>query len=255
MPIVDCPNGHRSTDPEWCDTCGAPIAAALLAAEPLAGTPAGAQPPVAPSAEAAPSSGGGAISCPHCSVPNLAEALFCEGCGYDFTTGQTPTHTTEVASGATSAPTAPGSAVEPAPPGAAWVVIVEVDAEWYRLKGVLADQPCPPPSSSTVRLTSRTALVGPHSSAARRRHEGCGRRSHSMATPGSRVGTPSSFSNPTSSPWSICRARTAPMWCPVVRCPTRRCSRSCPACQRCLPTATGCTSVPGPASPCVRPER
>ncbi|HAP76719.1 MAG TPA: phosphopeptide-binding protein, partial [Acidimicrobiaceae bacterium] len=133
---------------------------ALLAAEPLAGTPAGAQPPVAPSAEAAPSSGGGAISCPHCSVPNLAEALFCEGCGYDFTTGQTPTHTTEVASGATSAPTAPGSAVEPAPPGAAWVVIVEVDAEWYRLKGVLADQPCPPPSSSTVRLTSRTALVG-----------------------------------------------------------------------------------------------
>ena len=41
-----------------------------------------------------------------------------------------------------------------------WVVVVEVDPTWYALKGSLADQPCPPTSSSTVALTQHTALVG-----------------------------------------------------------------------------------------------
>ena len=41
-----------------------------------------------------------------------------------------------------------------------WVVVVEVDPVWYALKGSLADQPCPPASSSTVALTQHTALVG-----------------------------------------------------------------------------------------------
>ena len=25
MSTVACPNGHQSTDPDWCDTCGAKI--------------------------------------------------------------------------------------------------------------------------------------------------------------------------------------------------------------------------------------
>ena len=41
-----------------------------------------------------------------------------------------------------------------------WVVVVEVDPVWYALKGSLADQPCPEPSSSTIALTQRTALIG-----------------------------------------------------------------------------------------------
>ena len=28
MTDIVCPNGHHSGDPEWCDTCGAPIGGA-----------------------------------------------------------------------------------------------------------------------------------------------------------------------------------------------------------------------------------
>ncbi len=41
-----------------------------------------------------------------------------------------------------------------------WVVVVEVDPVWFALKGSLADQACPPASSSTVALTQKTALIG-----------------------------------------------------------------------------------------------
>jgi len=44
-----------------------------------------------------------------------------------------------------------------------------VDPTWYALKGTLADQPCPPASSSTVPLANHTALVG-RSSASRDIH-------------------------------------------------------------------------------------
>jgi hypothetical protein len=30
------------------------------------------------------------VSCPHCGSMNAADNLFCESCGYDFTTGQVP---------------------------------------------------------------------------------------------------------------------------------------------------------------------
>ncbi|MEI7547675.1 MAG: FHA domain-containing protein, partial [Actinomycetota bacterium] len=40
---------------------------------------------------------------------------------------------------------------------------------WYALKGALADQPCPPVSSSTVPIASHTALVG-RTSASRNIH-------------------------------------------------------------------------------------
>ena len=35
-----------------------------------------------------------------------------------------------------------------------------VDAEWYALKGALADQPCPPASSTHLAIDGQTALVG-----------------------------------------------------------------------------------------------
>jgi hypothetical protein len=90
--------------------------------------------------------------CPHCGLSNDAANLFCEQCGYDFTTGQ--------------APPQPELEVTPAEPVSVpdstvkWVVVVEVDQAWYELKGALADQPCPAASSSTVALTQHTALVG-----------------------------------------------------------------------------------------------
>jgi hypothetical protein len=72
-----CPNGHSSESTDYCDVCGAPMA------------PAAATPPPAPAAPAPPASRE-PITCPNCSFPNLPDALFCENCGYDFTTGSLP---------------------------------------------------------------------------------------------------------------------------------------------------------------------
>jgi hypothetical protein len=54
----------------------------------VAAAPAPAAP--APSSSSTPSGSGGPITCPNCSFPNLPDALFCENCGYDFTTGSLP---------------------------------------------------------------------------------------------------------------------------------------------------------------------
>lgn len=158
MATYACPNGHESNDPEWCDTCGAKLGEA-----PPAASSAGATPPASPDepapAAAEPPVGGAAASgatvpCPHCGTPNPPDNLFCEQCGYDFTTGQTPPDDP------LPAPTAAEAAVEPDPGTKHWVVIVEVDPAWFALKGELADQQCPPASSATLGLAAHTMLVG-----------------------------------------------------------------------------------------------
>ena len=152
MSTVACPNGHQSTDPEWCDTCGAKIGGAPSAvpAQPASHGESASAPPT--SSSAAPPA-----NCPHCNELNPADALFCEVCGYDFTTGQAPPVATLPPPSASSAPVV--SAV-------GWIAVVEVDQQWYALKGALADQPCPVASSSTVPLSNHTALIG-RSSASR----------------------------------------------------------------------------------------
>lgn len=150
MSTVTCPNGHQSADPEWCDTCGAPIGGS---SSPGAGTPVTAPPPPAAGGHGAPP-----VACPHCSALNPGDALFCESCGYDFTTGQEPPEQ------ATQLPPTP----DPSAPAVVldstfaprWLVVVEVDPEWHRLKGELADQPIPQASTSTVQLATHAALVG-----------------------------------------------------------------------------------------------
>lgn len=150
MTTVACPNGHDSADPDWCDTCGAKIG----------GTPAAVSSPGAAPTEAVPSMRAAPmappVTCPHCNELNPADALFCEVCGYDFTTGQAP-----VAPAA-----APQVAAPPVESAVGWIAVVEVDPQWYALKGTLADQPCPQVSSSTVPLSNHTALIG-RSSASR----------------------------------------------------------------------------------------
>jgi hypothetical protein len=92
------------------------------------------------------------VPCPHCGTPNPPDNLFCEQCGYDFTTGQAPPQPQ-----AAPAPVEPAAVLDST---VKWVVVVEVDRGWFALKGSLADQPCPPASSSTVALTQHTALIG-----------------------------------------------------------------------------------------------
>ncbi len=153
MTTVACPNGHHSADAEWCDTCGAPIGGSANAT--LAATPTSA-PAHAPAA--APTAGHPATpstqpqtECPNCGLSNDAASLFCEQCGYDFTTGQAPPKPSVAEPSEPATP--PDSTVK-------WVVVVEVDPVWYALKGSLADQPCPSASSSTIGLTQHTALIG-----------------------------------------------------------------------------------------------
>ncbi len=83
-----CPNGHASTADDYCDTCGAPIAAASTLDAPAAAR-VGAEPPATP-AGISPPAAAGAVTCPSCSTDNPAGSLFCEACGYDFTTGTMP---------------------------------------------------------------------------------------------------------------------------------------------------------------------
>ncbi len=71
-----CPEGHTSDASDYCDVCGTPMDA------PSTGS--GATP--APAAPAAPAG----VECPNCQTENVANALFCEACGYDFTTGTMP---------------------------------------------------------------------------------------------------------------------------------------------------------------------
>ncbi len=86
---VTCPDGHASTADDYCDVCGAPITGADAPADAQPAAAAG--PPTSPGSAQPEASGPTAeLACPNCSVPNLAEALFCEACGYDFTTGTMP---------------------------------------------------------------------------------------------------------------------------------------------------------------------
>jgi FHA domain/Double zinc ribbon len=136
-----CPNGHLSGDSEWCDTCGAPMSGQSAASS-------GAAPVVAPVSAVVPLE---PVACPHCGAANSADNLFCESCGYDFTTGQAPDPIV--------GSEAPVDVVE-APVVATWIVVVEVDPLWYAVKGELADRPLPPASTSTVPLTHHASLVG-----------------------------------------------------------------------------------------------
>ncbi|MFC4588578.1 FHA domain-containing protein [Sphaerisporangium corydalis] len=87
-----CPEGHESSDEEYCDTCGA-----LMSGSPAQGAPAqGGSPAPGPSA-----GGEHPGPCPDCGAPRTGR--FCESCGYDFVLGG-------------GARTAPPSAAQPAPP-------------------------------------------------------------------------------------------------------------------------------------------
>jgi hypothetical protein len=73
--MATCPAGHETNHTDFCDVCGLPI---------TGGTSAPASPAVAAPQAAS------VITCPNCRTPNVADALFCEACGFDFTTGTLP---------------------------------------------------------------------------------------------------------------------------------------------------------------------
>ena len=167
MPI--CPSGHDSTSDDYCDVCGLPIGDAGPTPTPAGDAPA--EPPeTAVPTPMAPSG----TTCPNCSAVNPENALFCEACGYDFTTGQAPRTASPLDLDAPATPTSPAAeapadlgpptsgAAQPsiAPPLAdAWVAEVWIDPDWY------ADQDSSDPLPSAgvptvVPLRSTSVLVG-----------------------------------------------------------------------------------------------
>ncbi|HET7476504.1 MAG TPA: FHA domain-containing protein [Dermatophilaceae bacterium] len=149
-----CPAGHTSTADDYCDVCGMPIEAAAPAPAAAAGPPADS----APLGQA----------CPSCATQNAPEALFCEACGYDFTTGTMPRSAGAApaqAPEATGATTPASTTSTPSTSSGAgsdavdWVVEVWIDPEWYQ------EQESPDAMPSTglpvvVPLHGRSVLIG-----------------------------------------------------------------------------------------------
>ena len=155
-----CPAGHTSASEDYCDVCGMPIEAAAAA---------GGRPPAPPDppnhAPATVAAGPAALTgptCPHCATVNLPDALFCENCGYDFTTRTLPRPLTPP----TEAPTtdaAPTPGEDGSAPAAAetldWVAEVWIDPAWYEAQE--SPDPMPSPGLPTVvPLHGRSLLVG-----------------------------------------------------------------------------------------------
>ena len=150
-----CPNGHTSAAEDFCDTCGAKIDLENqpepdpAAVEPEAGAPSFG----APDQQV----------CPNCSAPNAPDALFCEACGYDFTTGALPRGASpkESENGSGSAEGAAAATVGSIAPAIPleWVAEVWVDPEWYAVQE--ADEPMPSTGlPAVVGLKTRSLLIG-----------------------------------------------------------------------------------------------
>ena len=142
-----CPAGHETTATDYCDVCGIAMGAGASV------------PDAAPPAADAPDTG----TCPNCSAANPANALFCEACGYDFTTGSMPRPLTPpdgAPAADAGAPAAPAAPANPSPPlTERWVAEIWIDPDWY------ADQastdPLPSPGlPRVVPLKNTSVLIG-----------------------------------------------------------------------------------------------
>ncbi len=98
-------------------------------------------------------------SCPNCGGQNTADALFCEACGYDFTTGQKPPATPP-----SGPPDSPPAAASPATlAGADWVGEIWIDPDFFAAQH--AAGVCPTGGAPTVvPLPGREAIIGRRSS-------------------------------------------------------------------------------------------
>jgi len=189
---VVCPQGHVSQATDYCDTCGAPLDASAPSGPSSSAAPVAPPAPAPDATAAAPDApAAGTTACPHCRTANPAGALFCEACGYDFTTGALPRGASALdldapvgaqggetpapapgapegaaADGTEAAPGAPAPAGTDAPPAPLapavpleWVAELWVDPAWYAEQE--ADEPCPSPGLPViVPLSVRSVLVG-----------------------------------------------------------------------------------------------
>lgn len=172
-----CPAGHESAATDYCDVCGLVM--------PLPGTAASEPPQAARLPEPAAADGsGGEPPCPNCGAPNPPDALFCEVCGYDHTTGAMPLR---------AAPRSGAASASPTPALARlWVAELWVDPQWYAGQS----SPDPLPSAGPPRVVGlrHTSLLVGRFSQSRNIHpdidcgtdSGVSRRHAQLTTDGSR---------------------------------------------------------------------
>jgi FHA domain/zinc-ribbon domain len=191
--IAVCPAGHSSLAQDYCDVCGLPIDSATAPPGPTSAS-------TAPPASTA-SSQPGRQPCPNCGADNSVDALFCENCGYDFTTGTMPrplvapqpanASTANQSPDAQTLPPAIGNGSQ-ASETFDWVAEVWIDPAWYEAQ----QSPDPMPSPGlpvVVPLRSKSVLVG-RTSRSRNIHpqidcesdSGVSRRQTQLTTDGSR---------------------------------------------------------------------
>ena len=164
---MTCPNGHDSAATDYCDICGVtmdagatPVGESALPAEGADAASGGADSAGDSSASSGPADAPqpepATRPCPNCGGPNSPDALFCEVCGYDHTTGTLPR-----AAASAAAPTPPVEAPAnisgdlPTP----WVAELWIDPAWYTAQG--SSDPLPsqgPPAVFALRNTS--LLIG-----------------------------------------------------------------------------------------------
>jgi hypothetical protein len=172
-----CPDGHASASEDYCDVCGI----AMPADSPTAPEAEETAPDLAPVR-------GTTQECPNCSAGNPADALFCEACGYDYTTGTMPRPvepllglptpgaplpapaSAQDAAEEDGAETASEPADAPEPADASdrstapaldepWVAEVWIDPDWYHDQG--SSDPMPSPGLPTVvALRHTSSLIG-----------------------------------------------------------------------------------------------
>ncbi len=181
MSTGTCPNGHVSESSDYCDMCGAPMgqpptpdsvspsgssSAPVTSGDASGGATAGAPDGAAESRTSA------TQPCPNCALANAADALFCEACGYDFTTGTMPRPATPTnppdpgaAPAVATVPDSVATVPDPVPPsmapavGVEWVAEVWVDPDWYADQD--SDEPCPSPGLPVVvPLRTQSLLIG-----------------------------------------------------------------------------------------------
>lgn len=196
-----CPDGHTSESEDYCDTCGLPIAASSSSVPassppPLPSSPLPPPLPTVPvpvngfdvvAGAALGSAPGGSAAdkpCPNCDTVVPVGDLFCENCGYDFTTGALPEPLPDPAAAPESPAPGDQAVVVPGPggpaagptsgassgassgvgavPGAgasAWVAEIWVDPDWFATQE--SDDPCPSPGTPIeVTLHETSVLVG-----------------------------------------------------------------------------------------------
>jgi len=152
--VNTCPAGHETEATDYCDVCGIAMSAEDEA-------PAAKPDDTATFSTVDPAADGGSDgTCPNCQTSNPVDALFCEACGYDFTTGSMPRTLTPPGEAPSADEVTP--AADPNPSASlqdGWVAEIWIDPDWYADQKSTDSLPSPG-VPTVVPLKHASILIG-----------------------------------------------------------------------------------------------